>query len=63
MPNLPAVRSLSLPKNGLANSARKAPTPVTSARLFGAWSLPTSESTFRAKVTSRGASSCKVAPR
>jgi hypothetical protein len=28
---------------------------VTTARLLGAWSIPTSELTFSAKVTSRGA--------
>ena len=32
------VRSLSLPKNGLANMASSAPTPATSARLLGACS-------------------------
>ena len=55
MPSGDAVRSLSLPKNGLPNIATKAPTPATSAKLPGARSIPTSESTFNAKVTSKGA--------
>ena len=55
MPSRDEVRSLILPKNGLANMASRAPIPATSARLFGAWSIPTSELTFKARVTSRGA--------
>ena len=55
MPSRDAVRSLILPKNGLPTIATKAPTPATSAKLSGARSIPTSESTFNAKVTSRGA--------
>ncbi len=35
--------------------ASRAATPATSARLSGARSIPTSESTFNARVTSRGA--------
>ena len=56
------VRSLSLPKNGLANIASRAPTPATSARLFGALSVPTSELTFNAKLTSRGARNSRTVP-
>ena len=55
MPSRDDVRSLILPKNGLPNMATRAPIPVTSARLFGARSIPTSELTFNAKVTSTGA--------
>ena len=55
IPNRDVVRSLSLPQNGLASMATAAPTPATSARLFGAWSSPTSEFTFNAKLTSSGA--------
>ena len=36
MPSREVVRSLILPKNGLAKIASSAPTPATSARLFGA---------------------------
>ena len=55
MPSGDAVRSLIRPKNGLPTMASRAPAPATSARLSGARSIPTSEFTFRAKVTSRGA--------
>ena len=55
MPNRDEVRSLSLPKNGLATIDSRAPTPATSDRLLGACSIPTSELTFSARVTSRGA--------
>ena len=55
MPSREEVRSLILPKNGLPNMASRAPIPATSARLSGARSIPTSELTFNAKVTSRGA--------
>jgi hypothetical protein len=55
MPSRDEVRSLILPKNGLPTMASRAPTPATSARLSGARSIPTSELTFNAKVTSRGA--------
>ena len=62
MPSRDEVRSLILPKNGLANIASRAPTPATSARLFGACSIPTSELTFNAKVTSRGARNSRLVP-
>ena len=55
IPSGDAVRSLNLPKNGLPTSATRAPIPATSAKLPGARSIPTSESTFNAKVTSKGA--------
>ena len=55
MPSRDEVRSLILPKNGLPTMASRAPIPATSARLSGARSIPTSELTFNAKVTSRGA--------
>ena len=54
MPSRDEVRSLILPKNGLPNMASRAPIPATSARLFGACSIPTSELTFNARVTSSG---------
>jgi hypothetical protein len=49
------VRSLILPKSGLAKIDSKAPIPATRAKLFGACLIPTSELTFRARVISRGA--------
>jgi hypothetical protein len=55
MPNRDALRSLIRPKNGLPTIATRAPTPATSAKLLGACLIPTSESTFSAKVTSTGA--------
>lgn len=55
MPKRGAVRLPSMPKNGFAKIASSAPTPATSARLFGACSIPTSELTFNARVTTRGA--------
>ena len=55
MPSGDEVRSLILPKNGLAKMASRAAIPATSARLFGACLIPTSELIFNAKVTSRGA--------
>jgi len=55
MPSRDAVRSLSRPKNGLPTMATRAPTPATSAKRPGARSIPTSELTFNAKVTSTGA--------
>ena len=55
MPSGDAVRSLIRPKNGLPTKATRAPIEATSARLAGACLIPTSESTFKAKVTSRGA--------
>ena len=42
--------------------ASREPIPVTRARLFGARSIPTSELTFKAKVTSSGAISTRVVP-
>ena len=60
MPQPDEVRSLSLPKNGLANIASRAPTPATSDRLLGACSVPTSELTFSAKVTSSGARNSRL---
>ncbi len=60
MPSRDVVRSLIRPKNGLATMASRAPTAATSARLAGARSLPTSESTFKAKVTSRGARNSRL---
>jgi hypothetical protein len=55
MPARAAVRSLILPKSGLPTIATRAPMPATSARLSGARSIPTSEFTFSARVTSSGA--------
>jgi hypothetical protein len=55
MPSRDAVRSLIRPKNGLPTMATRAPIPATSAKLPGACLIPTSESTFSAKVTSTGA--------
>jgi hypothetical protein len=49
MPSGDVVRSLSLPKNGFPTIANRAPTPVTTARLLGACSIPTSELTFNAR--------------
>ena len=60
MPSRDEVRSLSLPKNGLANIASRAPTPATSARLLGACSIPTRELIFSASVTSRGARNSRL---
>jgi len=60
MPSGDAVRSLIRPKNGLATMASRAPTPATSARLAGARWIPTSESTFKAKVTSNGARNSRL---
>ena len=63
MPNGDDVRSLILPKKGLATMANREPVPVTRAKLVGARSMPTSELTFKAKVTRSGAISTKVLPR
>ena len=60
MPNRDEVRSLSLPASGLANIASREPTPATTAKLLGARSIPTSDSTFRANVTSKGAISSRM---
>ena len=62
MPSREVVRSLILPKNGLANMARNAPVPATSDRLLGARSMPTSELTFNDKLTSRGARNSRMVP-
>src|SRR5256884_6513733 len=55
MPSREEVRSLILPNNGLPNIAARAAIPATSARLFGACLIPTSELTLSGKVTSNGA--------
>ena len=62
MPNRDVVRSLSLPKSGLPTIATRLPIPVTSPRLAGARSIPTSALTFSAKVTSTGASNTRMVP-
>jgi hypothetical protein len=60
MPSRDVVRSLSVPKNGFPTMANRAPIPVTTARLLGACSIPTSELTFKAKVTSSGARNSRL---
>ncbi len=60
MPSREAVRSLILPKNGLPTMASRAPIPATSAKLLGARSIPTSEFTFNARVTSKGARNIRL---
>jgi hypothetical protein len=60
MPSGEVVRSLILPKNGFATMANRAAIPVTTAKLFGACSIPTSELTFNARVTSRGARNSRL---
>jgi hypothetical protein len=60
MPSRDEVRSLIRPKNGLPTIASRAPTPATSARLFGARSMPTSELTLSASVTSSGARNSRL---
>ena len=62
MPSCDDVRSLILPKNGLATIANKEPVPATTAKLFGACSIPTSELTFNANVTSSGARKIRLVP-
>ena len=62
IPSDEVVRSLILPKNGLATIDTRDPTPATSARLFGAASIPTRELTFRANVTSSGAMNTSEVP-
>ena len=62
MPSRDVVRSLSFPRSGLPNIATRAPTPVTSDRLRGAASMPTSELTLSARVTSSGAMSTRQVP-
>jgi hypothetical protein len=60
MPSGEVVRSLSLPKNGFPTMANRAPVPVTTAKLVGACSMPRSELTLRARVTSRGARNSRL---
>jgi hypothetical protein len=60
MPSRDVVRSLILPKNGFPTIANRAPVPVTTAKLLGACSIPTSEFTFNARVTSRGARNSRL---
>jgi hypothetical protein len=60
MPSREVVRSLSLPKTGFPTMANRAPVPVTNAKLPGACSIPTSELTFNASVTSRGARNSRL---
>src|ERR671933_1247788 len=55
LPHRQDVRSLILPKNGFATIDNSPPTPATRDRLFGAACGPTSEFTFSANVTRRGA--------
>ncbi len=62
MPSRDEVRSLIRPNSGLANIANRLPTPATSARLFGAWSIPTSELILSARETSRGARNTREVP-
>jgi hypothetical protein len=62
IPHRDEVRSLILPKNGLPTIATRAPTPATTARFAGASSIPTSELTFNAKVTSTGARNTRQVP-
>ena len=54
MPRRDDLRSLILPKNGLAIMETRAPIPATSAMLFGASLIPTSALTFSGMVTSSG---------
>ena len=53
MPHRDVVRSLKRPKSGFATRATSDPVAATNDRLEAARSVPTSESTLRAKVTSR----------
>jgi hypothetical protein len=62
MPRGEVVRSLSLPKTGLATIASSEPTPVTSARPPAARPAPTTGFTFSASVTSSGATSIRDVP-
>jgi hypothetical protein len=62
MPSCDVVRSLSLPKKRLLTIASREPVAVTSARLFGASSVPTSAWIFNARVTSTGARSIRIEP-
>src|SRR5207244_94162 len=60
MPSCDEVRSLILPKNGLPTMDSNAPMEATSAKLCGAWLIPTSAFTFNARVTSRGARNSRL---
>ena len=62
MPHREEVRSLSLPKNGLATIASREPTLVTSASRPGAASMPTRSLTFNARETNRGARNSREVP-
>ena len=62
IPSRDVVRSLSRPKNGLLTIANSDPTPVTSARLRGARSMPTRSLTLRASDTSSGARKSSAPP-
>jgi hypothetical protein len=62
MPSREEVRSLSLPKNGFPSIATTEPVAATGAKLFGASSIPTSELTFKANETSRGARNTREVP-
>lgn len=54
------MRSLILPTKGFPTIANRAPIPVTTAKLLGACSIPTSELTFNARVTSSGARNSRL---
>jgi hypothetical protein len=54
------VRSLIRPKNGFPMIVNRAPVPATSDKLSGARSVPTSEFTLRASVTSSGARNSRL---
>jgi len=62
MPHRDDVRSLSLPKNGLATIDSSEPTLVTSASRLGAASIPTRSFTFNASETSSGARNSSEVP-
>jgi hypothetical protein len=62
IPTLDVVRSLSRPNSGLAMMASSDPTPVTSARLRGAASMPTRSFTLRARDTRSGARNSRDPP-
>src|SRR3954471_9758607 len=60
IPHGEEVRSLILPKNGFPTIVNRAPVPATSDKLLGARSTPTSELTFKANVTRRGARNSRL---
>ena len=62
MPHREVVRSLSLPKNGLATIASREPMLVTSASRLGACVDADEALTFRARETSSGARNSSAAP-